>query len=202
VTGKPVIGVVGGIGSGKSAASAALARRGGRVIDADRIGHDALRDPAIRDRVAARWPGVIATDGSIDRKRLGRIAFADAQELKALEAIVHPWIRARVQEQIEVANAEAGVRFVVLDAALLLEAGWDDACDHVVFVDARFETRLARALGRGWDAAELTRRERAQWPLDRKRDAADAVLNNEGTPEELADAADRLLEDWGLAPRP
>jgi dephospho-CoA kinase len=202
VTGKPVIGVVGGIGSGKSAASAALARRGGRVIDADRIGHDALRDPTLRDRVAARWPSVIGADGSIDRKRLGRIVFADVPQLKELEAIVHPWIRARVRERVDAARAEAGVRFVVLDAALLLEAGWADACDYVVFVDARFETRLARVRDRGWDAAELTRRERAQWPLDRKRDAADAILANDGLPEDLDRAAERLLEGWGLAPPP
>src|SRR3954467_131397 len=90
---KPVIGLVGGIGSGKSRVSAALARRGGRVVAGDPLGHDALRQPAIRDRGVERWGrGVLGPDGEIDRRKLGTVVFADAAERRALEAIVQPWI--------------------------------------------------------------------------------------------------------------
>src|SRR5262249_45585671 len=145
-----VIGVVGGIGAGKSALTQSLARRGARVIAGDQLGHEALRQPAIRDRVLSRWPAVGDERGGVDRKKLGAIVFADPEELRALEALVHPWIKGRIAEEVARAKSDPGVPLVVLDAAILLEAGWDSACDRIVFVDAPRERRLARLAGRGW----------------------------------------------------
>lgn len=199
---KPVIALVGGIGSGKSAAAESLARYGGRVIAADPIGHDALRDPDIQAQVARRWPDVRAADGSIDRKKLGRAVFADPTERRELEAIVFPWIRRRTEELIADAQADSDCRFVVLDAAVVLEAGWREVYDKLVFIDVPHAIRVARVMGRGWSAEELDRREAAQWPLDRKRALADAVLDNSGSREDLDRHAARLMAQWGLSEQP
>src|SRR3954462_15623144 len=92
-SGKPVIGLVGGIGAGKSRVSAALARRGGRVVAGDPAGHAALRQPVVRQQIVDRWgPGVLGPDGEIDRGKLGAVVFADESERRVLEAIVQPWI--------------------------------------------------------------------------------------------------------------
>src|SRR5207248_1584443 len=163
----PVIGLVGGIGAGKSRVSAALARRGGRVVAGDPLGHAALRQPAVKDRVVARWGrGVVGPDGEIDRRAPGAVVFADPAERRALEAIVQPWIGERLREQIAKAHADPAVSFVVLDAAVMLEAGWEGACDVLVCVHAPRAVRLARvAAQRGWSAGEAAAREQAQIAL-------------------------------------
>lgn len=199
---KLVIGIVGGIGSGKSTAAAALARRGGRVVAGDPAGHEALRQPVIRDRIAKRWPDAVGGDGEIDRRVLGRAVFANPVQLRELEALVFPWIKGQLRDDIAAAKADAEVKFVVLDAAVMLEAGWDGACDRLVFVDAPREVRAARVASRGWTADDLDRRERSQMSLDKKRGRADAVLENSGSPDELQAAADELLAQWGLMPKP
>jgi dephospho-CoA kinase len=199
VSRKPVIGLVGGIGSGKSRVAAALAARGGRLIAADPLGHEALRQPAIRARVAERWPTVIDPDGEVNRRRLGRIVFADAAELRTLEALVFPWIEDRVREEMKKAAADPAVAFTVLDAAVMLEAGWNDVCDRVVYVQTPRELRLARLREqRGWTADDVAARERAQLPLTEKAARADAALDNAGPPEDLARQVDALLRRWGL----
>jgi dephospho-CoA kinase len=202
-----VIGVVGGIGAGKSAVTAALARRGARVIAADQLGHEALRQPAIREQVLRRWPGVASAAGEVDRRALGKIVFADPAELQALEALVHPWIKRRIAEEVGRARGDPAVPLVVLDAAILLEAGWDGACDRLVFVDAPYEQRLARLWARGWTERDLDAREEAQLPLTEKRLQADHVLDNSSTLTELERQVDALLQlcgphGGGLVERP
>lgn len=195
---KLVIGIVGGIGSGKSAAAAALARHGGKVVAGDPAGHAALRDPVIRQKIAARWPPAINSEGQVDRKILGRIVFADPVQLCELEALVFPWIKSRLQEEINAAKADPDVRYIVLDAAVMLEAGWASVCDKLVFVDAPREARVARVASRGWSADELDCRERAQMSLDEKRRRADAILANSGDFSQLQRLADDIMRNWGL----
>jgi dephospho-CoA kinase len=200
MTRKPVIGVVGGIGAGKSTAAAVLARRGGAAVNADALGHEALSLPAVKDQLVARWgPTVLKPDGTPNRRAIAGIVFDNPAELAALEGLVFPHIRRRVVEEIVKAQADPAVRFVVLDAAVMLEAGWSEVCDRIVYVDAPREVRLARLTARsGWSADEVTAREAAQLPLDEKRARADAVLVNDGSPEKLQEQVDRLLADWGL----
>jgi dephospho-CoA kinase len=197
---KPVIGLLGGIGSGKTCVAAAFARQAGRVIDADRIGHDALRDPDVRRQIVERWGrGLLDDQGEIVRRRLGRIVFADDAERRALEAIVHPWIGRRIVEEITAAQAEVDSRFILLDAAIMLEAGWHAACDKLVFVDAPRPLRLERvARQRRWTATDVEARERAQLPLTEKAARADHVLDNSGTLEDLERQVDDLLRTWGM----
>lgn len=193
----PVIGLVGGIGAGKSVAAAALADLGLQVLDADAVGHALLAQRPARDLVVARFgPGVLRADepgaeGSepeVDRKALGRIVFADPAARRDLEEILHPAMHATFRRAIDRAGRK-GAPGVVLDAAILYEAGWDRLCDAVLFVDAPREARLARlAESRGWSADDLDARERAQAPLDAKRTRAAAVLSNGDAPEALREA--------------
>jgi dephospho-CoA kinase len=201
-TRKPVIGLVGGIGAGKSAAAEAFAKRGGRIVAGDPAGHAALLDPEIRARVMSRWPAAMSRDGVIDRKTLGRIVFADPAQLEELEAIVFPWIEDRLRQEIAAAQAEPAVRFVVLDAAIMLEAGWQRVCDKVVFVDVPRAMRVKRVAERGWNPEDLDRREGTQMALADKQARADAVLTNTAGMDELQNNVDALLAQWGLAAQP
>src|SRR5579883_3058438 len=154
---KPVVGLLGGIGSGKSQAAAAFARHGARVIAGDQLGQAALRDPDIRARVVSRWgQGVLEANGEIDRRRLAAIVFADPSQRKALEAITHPWIRQRIHAEVEEARRDPAVTLIVLDAAVMLEAGWNDVCDSLVYVEAPRDARLQRVFQqRGWSEKEV-----------------------------------------------
>ncbi len=197
---KPVLGILGGIGSGKSLVAAEFAKRGGKLIAGDPLGHAALRQPDIRAKVAERWPQVIGPDGEVVRRKLGAIVFADPAERRALEAFVHPYIGRRMAEEVAAARADPNVAVIVVDAAVLLEAGWDRHCDRMVFVDVPRETRLRRLKEqRGWNEKEVEAREAAQLNLNEKRSRADAVLDNSGSPEETARKAEDLLKAWGIA---
>ncbi|MGL6095667.1 MAG: dephospho-CoA kinase [Fimbriiglobus sp.] len=199
---KPVIGLVGGIGAGKSTVAAAMTRRGAAVVDADRLGHAVLGRPDVAARLAELWGSrVLRPDGTVDRRAVAGIVFADPAERKKLENVVFPLIRAAAEEQIAAAAADPAVRFVVLDAAVLLEAGWADACDKLVYVDAPHAVRLARLAARsGWTVAEVTAREAAQMPAAEKIALADAVLVNDGDPDRVQASVDALLLAWGVRP--
>jgi dephospho-CoA kinase len=198
------VGLIGGIGSGKSWVAQELKRRGAWVIPADEVGHQALRQPSIRDRVVGRWgPEVLDDSGEVDRRQLGARVFADAGERRALEEIVFPWMEDRFRQEIQVGQAATDCRLVVLDAAILLEAGWGAACDCIVFVDAPREVRLVRlAAQRGWTAAELDARERAQMSLEEKIRRADFVIDNSGAGEPLDRQVDFLLGRLGVIKDP
>ncbi|MFO0851528.1 MAG: dephospho-CoA kinase [Gemmataceae bacterium] len=202
VSRKPVIGVVGGIGAGKSTVAAALARRGGAVVDADALGHRALELPAVKGRLVDRWGvRVLRPDGTADRRAIAGVVFADPAERRALEGLVFPHIRRLAEERIAAANADPAARFVVLDAAVLLEAGWDGVCDKLVYVDAPRAVRLARLAARsGWAEPEVAAREAAQLAEAEKRGRADAVLVNDGPPDRLDAQIDQMLAGWGLPP--
>jgi len=199
--GIPVIGLIGGIGSGKSAVAAILAARGGVVIDADGVGHELLEDPEVRDQIVARFgnsildregPG-LAPGPRIDRSSLGAIVFADPARRRELESIVHPRMRDRFHHEIERLTSLGDARVIVLDAAILLEAGWDELCDCVVLVDAPRNVRWQRvAKQRGWSAPALESREAAQWPCEIKRSRADLVLANELGMDDLIREVGRL----------
>ena len=215
----PVVGLIGGVGSGKSRVAQLLESRGAAVIDADAVGHELLRDTEIRGRILERFGrGVLTEPGpedgrraepAIDRRALGALVFADPTDRAALEAIVHPPMRARFHRAIERALQDGRARLVVLDAAILLEAGWDDLCDRVVFVEAPRPERMRRvAAVRGWSAETFAARERAQWPDDQKRRQAHWVVTNDAGADRLDEEVDRLvswLRAWaptGAAPSP
>jgi len=193
---KPILGLVGGIGSGKSRVAESLARYGGFILVGDAFGHEALRQPEIKEMVRRRWGGaVLDGQGEIVRRQLGRIVFASAEERKALEQMTFPYIEGRILEEAAKAQADPSARFLVLDAAVMLEAGWNNFCDWIVYVHTPRKQRLKRLQEqRGWTEEEYRARATAQMPLTDKATRADFVIDNSGTPEDLdCQVADLLL---------
>ena len=182
-----VVGILGGIGSGKSAVSRGLSKHFKTyLIDADRVGHDVLGIPTVQDDIRQAFGDSVFDGAEICRKSLARKVFGSElhhkQALIELEKIVHPEIRRQVEKQLAEITSETDV--VVLDAAVMLEAGWNDLCDTVVFVDTPFETRLKRVEeNRGWTADELRRREASQVSLEDKRAVSELIVDNSGSLE-------------------
>jgi dephospho-CoA kinase len=198
------IGLIGGIASGKSTVGRLLAEQGAALIEADALAHEVLGERAVRDALVERWgPEILATDGQVNRRELaGRVFGEDeaaAAERRFLEGLVHPRVRVRLREAVQ-RHAKSGGRAAVLDVPLLLDVGWEDECDLVVMVDAPREARLARAAGRGWDAAELAHREAAQLPMSEKRRRADAVIENGGGLNDLREKVHLFWTEM-VAPR-
>jgi dephospho-CoA kinase len=176
---KPVIGIVGGVGAGKSTVAAELGALGCAVIDADAVGHELLGEDEVRQALRQRWGDrVLRPDGSVDRKAVAAIVFSDADELAALNAVMHPRIRRRMERRIAAARIDTAVPAVAVDAAVLFEAGWDKLCTHVVFVSAGEDQRRQRVASRGWDEAAWRRREELQISLDTKRPKCDYTVEN------------------------
>jgi dephospho-CoA kinase len=201
---KPVLGLIGGMGSGKSRVAALLAERGGSIISGDRLGHEALGRPDVREALVRRWgPRILDAAGAVRRPVVAEIVFDNPAERQALEALVFPWIEHGIQKAIEAGEADSTVAFHVLDAAIMLEAGWDRFCDRLVYVDAPDAVRRRR-LGaqRGWTAEDLAVRERAQMPLAEKKSRADAVIDNAHRSDQTAQQVEALLERWQLAGSP
>jgi dephospho-CoA kinase len=189
------IGLVGGVASGKSRVAQLLVELGAGLVDADKAGHALLAEDAVaQEALLERWGNaVFKADGTVDRAAVAQRVFAAGNQgeldRQFLEDLLHPRIRRRLKAQIDQFAAE-GRNVVVLDAALLFEAGWQPMCEIVLFVDAPRETRLERARQRGWSEAEFNRREAAQWPVEQKRRAADAMLVNDGSEAELRESVE------------
>lgn len=185
--GRPIIGITGGIGSGKSFVARLFGELGCLVIDSDAQVRAAYERPDVREILRAWWgDDVLKRDGSVDRAAIARRVFVDPRERERLESLLHPLVaRMRDEQMAEAADDPRTVAFV-WDTPLLLEAGLHDACDAVVFVDAFEAVRLDRVRRtRGWEAAELARREILQWPLDKKREISDYAVTNTAEADEV-----------------
>jgi dephospho-CoA kinase len=182
-----VVGLCGAVGSGKSAVAHIMRELGACVIDADAIAHEMLEDIEVKQSVKRRWGQTVLDErGRVDRRKLGEKVFSSSEELRELEKLIHPRVRARMLKDIEAARRDPQTSAVVIDAPLILEAGLDSWCDTLVFVDAPHAVRLARVARRhGWDQAEMDRRERSQLPVEEKRKRADHVLENASSMDEL-----------------
>lgn len=178
--GKPIIGLVGGIGSGKSFVARLFGELGCLVIDSDAQAREAYRDPAVLAMLRSWWgDDVIQSDGTINRSAVAAKVFVDAAERRRLEALIHPLVHAAREREMRAAAGKPQVVAYVWDTPLLLEASLASQCDAVVYVDAPVEVRLARLKSRsGWDGAELLRRENSQMPLDSKRELSDYAITN------------------------
>ena len=196
-----MIGVLGGIASGKSAVARMLAGPSGRVIDADEIAREVLVSPAVRfDLLCAFGGDVFDRQGNPDREAIARCVFGSSEKRRKLEAFTHPPIRARIRAALEAAR-RAGVKRIVLDVPLLLENeashGLAAECDEIVFVDSDEAERDARAVrSRGWRPGDVARREATQMPLAEKRARAGRIVNNHGTLADLEAAVGELAANW------
>jgi dephospho-CoA kinase len=200
-----ILGLTGGIASGKSFAGKLLAERGAVVLDADRHAHAVLGESAVLEALVKRWgESILAEDGSLCRSEVAKRVFGESPEAIAerrfLERLVHPRVRQRLKTELAEA-AQRGVTVAVLDIPLLFEAGWAAECDAVLFVDTPLEIRQQRAAKRGWSAEELARREASQMPVEEKRAAADEVIP--GDNEAVARAAvERIWRKWAGSANP
>lgn len=185
-----IIGLTGGIASGKSTVSRELAKRGIPIIDADVIARALLeRDGAAYDAVVRAFPQFATADGTINRRALGAHVFSDEAALNVLNGITHPIIVAEVKKRAE------REQNAVIDAPLLLEVGLDAICDTVWLVTADRETRIARIIARnGLSRAEAEARIDSQLPEEEKRKRADRVIENNGTMEELLQTLRKEIE--------
>jgi dephospho-CoA kinase len=180
---KYIIGLTGNIATGKSVVARMLERLGAKAIDADALAHEVMeKGPPIWQAVVNEFgEGILCRDGSINRKKLGDIVFADEAALRRLEAIVHPAVIARTEELIESSPEPV----VVVEAIKLIEAGMDRTCDTLWVTTCRKEQQLARLVKqRGLTEGEARQRIEAQPPQEAKLALADVVIDNSGSLEE------------------
>lgn len=203
--GYPVIGIVGGIGSGKSTIAREIEaiRPRLRRLSADPIGHEVLRNAEVKSRIEAIFGSqVFDAHGEVDRSALAERVFGTDRETerKRLEEIVHPAIRERIAAHLEEWSRTGEVDAVVLDAAVLLEAGWQSLCDAVVYVDVEAAERFRRvAESRHWSREEFSRRESSQMPLEEKQRRSHKLVHNAGDPRRCARELIPFIES--LTPR-
>jgi len=181
-----VAGLTGSIASGKSLVSAELKRLGARVVDADLIAREVVAPgaPALKEIEEEFGPSVIKPDGTLDRAALAGVVFSDPERLKALNRITHPRIIARQRELVEEMKKEAGDSLIIVDAAVLIEAGEHRNMDAVIVVCCDEERQVERLASRGLARDAALSRVRAQMPLKEKLKYADYVIDNNGTVEE------------------
>ena len=176
---KPIIGILGGIGSGKSTVAAEFAKLGCKVIDADRIAHELFTKKTIKEKIVVAFGRTILdSKGEIDRNRLGRIVFTDADKLSVLNGIIHPLVMEHAEELIEQYKRQNQVKAIVLDMPLLVEVGWAKRCDRLVFIDCEREIREKRAKNLGFDKNQFKIRENFQISLDNKARLTDNIIDN------------------------
>jgi transcription termination factor Rho len=184
-----VIGVTGEPGAGKSSLARQLVALGATLIDVDELGHELIETAPVKRRLASEFGDAILDDeGGIDRRKLGAKAFANAQSTAKLNEIVHPKLAARAKADIKKAG-----NFVVVDCALLHELGLAEVCTTTIYVRASREARIGRVAERGWDEAELGRRESALGNADARRKACQLAVDNSGDPALLAAYAKNIL---------
>ena len=190
-----IIGIVGAPAGGKSTVAECLAELGATWINADKIAHEMLEKPSVKDKLVVYFgEQILAKDGKIDRSSLAELVFGDDEPhrkgLNYLESVVHPLTRQQITYQIQNAPFH---QITLLDVPLLFESKWHHVCDEIWFIDAPRDKRLARAVARGWNEDELTKREQNQLPIEQKRAFSTRVISND---KSLIDLKDRLREIW------
>lgn len=190
-----VIGLTGGIGSGKTTVSQLLEERGVAILNADLVGHEVYLPgmPAYGELVDAFGDGIIGEDEKIDRKKLGAIVFADPENLKRLNSIVHPRMKELMQEKLD-ALETAGTEVVLLEAAILFEANWQDLADEVWALVVPPEVAAQRTAERsGIPMEQVLERIKSQMTNEDRASRSDVVIDTGGTMEQTVE---RTVEAW------
>ena len=194
-----IVGIVGGVASGKSEVTRQLQQHGAVVVHADEIGHRVLLEEPVREALLAYFGSGILDpkDGTVDRSRLAAMVFGSdpiaLAKRQKLESIVHPRIRLAIHAEIDSAIASEQTWLIVLDVPLLIESGWIDHCDRVIMVEADENTRWKRAQTRGWTEQAFRDREASQLPISEKRAAATDSIDNSGSLAALRAEVDELI---------
>jgi dephospho-CoA kinase len=192
---KPIIGILGGIGSGKSTVAAEFVKLGCGLIDADKIAHELLEKKSVKEKIINLFGRNIldSSEEKISRKKLADIVFTDSEKLSMLNGIIHPLVLKQVEELIEQFNQQNQVKAIVLDMPLLVEVGWEKRCDKLIFVDCEEKKRAERAKRMDFDKNQLKIRENFQISLDNKATIADnTIVNNSGFSALVKQVADKF----------
>jgi len=177
---KPIIGILGGISSGKSTVAAEFAKLGCKVIDADKIVHELLQKTGVRKKITTLFGrAILNSAGEIDNRKLAKVVFANTEKLLLLNKIIHPLVLERTEELIERYNHQSQIKAIVLDMPLLAEVGWAKRCDRLIFVNCKRKIRIDRAKKmKGFDENQIKIRENFQISLDNKASIVDNVIDN------------------------
>lgn len=191
---KPVIGILGGVGAGKSTVAAEFGKLGCAVIDGDRIGQELLDQDEVKSLLRQAFGATIfGPDGWVDRQGLARRVFKHSSELDVLNSIMQSRIRKQMERLIDQAQKDPQIPAIVMDAAIMLEAGWDDLCTELVFVSSPADARERRVSQRGWDRQTWEDREKTQISLDRKRQRCYFTLDNSSSVSYLVEQIRELF---------
>ena len=197
-----VIGVAGGVASGKSLVTQCFQHFGATVLDGDQIGHEVLQQRELIRQIVDRWGDGILNGDQIDRSLLAKIVFARTPEglasLQELEQMTHPRIGEKIKDKLKLARQDASCQACVLDAPVMFKVGWDKLCDKIVFVDVPERIRIERSKERGWSDGEVARRESNQVSIQLKRSKATDVIDNAGSVEATFNQAVKLWLEWRL----
>ena len=195
-----VIGLSGGVASGKSLVASCFEHFGATVINADRIGHEVLKISQVIAEIESQWGQDVIRDGEVDRSALAQIVFdttpKSANQLERLEQITHPRIGQLIRKRLAQLRTEAIA--AVLDAPVMFKSGWDGMCDKIVFIQSDRAIRLQRARQRGWDSDELDQRELRQTPINEKRSRSTDIINNSQSKLDTYIQARDLWRSWNL----
>ena len=191
-----VIGLIGGIGSGKSSVSAILHSLGVEIIDADKVGHEAYtpNSEGWKKVISVFGQDIVGPENEIDRKKLGGIVFSDPSEMEKLNKLIHPIIHNLVEEKIKLLSHQ-GVKVVVLEAAILIEANWQDLTDEIWLAKSNQEVVIERVqLRNNFTREEIIKRIQSQMSNDEREKHSDIVIDNNGTIEQLEEKVKTLWQ--------
>lgn len=193
-----VIGIIGGIASGKSFVAKIFEGFGALRIDADRIGHQVLTEKQTIQGIKEIWGDrVFDSSGNVNRSELAKIVFECNSELQKLEQITHPRIESLIQQTLN--RAEPSYPAAVIDAPVMIKAGWHRHCDKLVFIDCPREIRLTRAMERGWTQEMFDQRENSQTTLAAKKALATDIVQNPHDSDLIRPQLHELWNQWGLS---
>lgn len=196
---KKIIGIIGGIASGKSRVASAFADNGCSLIDADKIAHKLLEDDSIKQQIHEIFGESVFCDGNIDNGKLAELVFDSQESLEKINNLIHPKVLSEIDKLLDIYNRDSGVRAIVLDVPLLLEVGWQNKCDCLVFIECDGEIRVQRSLKKGISGEMLKKREKFQFSLDKKLNLAHYIVHNnsdwEKTISQVIDVLSVILKD-------
>ncbi len=196
---RPVVGITGGIGSGKSTVARMLEEEAdGRVVDADQLAREAHQKPGIQEEIQTVFGEEFVSDGSVNRKKLAEEVFEDEEKLNRLNEIIHPYVLERIQDEVTSfrENETSGPELLILDVPLLLETDLDHLCDVLLHVEVPEDVRARRLReSRNWDRDELRNREKTQMDVGLKQKKADYIIDNSRSKEATRKQLKRLLPE-------
>ncbi|MGR3218331.1 MAG: dephospho-CoA kinase [Candidatus Anammoxibacter sp.] len=193
-----IIGIVGGIGSGKSTVARIMHILGAEVIDADKLCHKLLSNRTIKKKIVNIWPHVIESDlDNINRTKLAEIAFSKKENIEHLNKILHPIVIKQIKKRISGIKRKKKKNIIVIDAALLEESKLSSLCETIVFVDTKIELRVKRCKEiRNWDEDEIRKREQFQASIETKERRAQFTINNDDSKSSTIEQVNNIWNNF------